>query len=167
MCQVRYALMWTQEYRLALNTHTLIANESPSIRTCHIWRVGDLSNMSAKEQCRIAIKSRRRILLVDMADIIAIEARGNYVLLHRPSGSVLLRESISIVEEKLNSYGFVRVNRSLVVNSAWVEAIDPNPTRDYVLRVKGGQQYTVSRVYKKNLRLLAQSWIGANGFAVS
>jgi DNA-binding LytR/AlgR family response regulator len=116
--------------------------------------------------CRIAIKSRRRILLFDMADIIAIEARGNYVLLHRPSGSVLLRESISIVEEKLNSYGFVRVNRSLVVNSAWVEAIDPNPTRDYVLRVKGGQQYTVSRVYKKNLRLLAQSWIGANGFAV-
>lgn len=121
--------------------------------------------MSAKEQYRVAIKNRRSILLFDMADIIAIEARGNYVLLRRTSGSLLLRESISIVEEKLISFGFVRVNRSLVVNSAWVEAIDPNSTRDYILRVKGGQQYTVSRFYKKNLRLLAQSWIGTNGFA--
>jgi two-component system, LytTR family, response regulator len=122
--------------------------------------------MSNKEQCRIAIKSRRRILLVDMADIIAIEARGNYVLLHQPSSSLLLRESISTVEEKLNSYGFVRVHRSLVVNSAWVEEIDPNSTRDYVLRIRGGKQYTVSRVYKKNLQFLAQSWIGTNGFVV-
>lgn len=121
--------------------------------------------MSAKEQCRVAIKNGRSILLFDMADVVAIEARGNYVLLHRLSGSLMLRESISIVEEKLNSYGFVRVNRSLVVNSAWVEAIDPNSARDYVLRVKGGRQYTVSRIYKKNLRLLAQSWIGTNGFA--
>ena len=102
--------------------------------------------MSAKEQCRIAIKGERGILFFDMADIVAIEARGNYVLLHRSSGSALLRESISIVEEKLNSYGFVRVNRSLVVNSTWVEAIDPNSKRDYVLRVKGGQQYTVGRI---------------------
>jgi DNA-binding LytR/AlgR family response regulator len=121
--------------------------------------------MSEKVQCRVAIKSGRSILLFDMADIFAIEARGNYVLLHRLSGSLMLRESISTVEEKLNSYGFVRVNRSLVVNSAWVEAIDPNSTRDYVLRVKGGRQYSVSRIYKKNLRLLAQSWIGTNGFA--
>jgi two-component system, LytTR family, response regulator len=121
--------------------------------------------MAENEQRRIAIKIQRRILLFNMADVIAIEARGNYVLLHRPSGSALLRESISVVEQKLTSYGFVRVNRSLVVNSAWVEAIDPNSARDYVLRVKGGQQYTVSRAYKKNLRLLAQSWIGTNSFS--
>jgi two-component system, LytTR family, response regulator len=121
--------------------------------------------MAENEQRRIAIKIQRRILLFNMADVIAIEARGNYVLLHRPSGSALLRESISVVEQKLTSYGFVRVNRSLVVNSAWVEAIDPNSARDYVLRVKGGQQYTVSRAYNKNLRLLAQSWIGTNSFS--
>lgn len=124
----------------------------------------DKLDMSAKEQGRIAIKNCRRILLLEMADIIAIEARGNYAVLHRPSGSLLVRESISTVEKKLSSYGFVRIHRSLVVNAAWVEGIDPNSTGDYVLRVKGGKQYAVSRVYKRNLHLLAQSWIGTNGF---
>jgi two-component system, LytTR family, response regulator len=115
------------------------------------------------EQSRIAIKTNRRILLLDPADIIAVEANGNYVRIHRASGSHMLRGSISTMEEKLNSFGFVRVHRSLVVNSAWVEEIETH-SRDYVLRVKGGKQYAVSRVYRKNLHLLAQSWIGTDGF---
>jgi hypothetical protein len=33
-----------------------------------------------------------------------------------------------------------------------------------VLRVRGGKKYTVTRTYKKNLHLLAGSWIGTDGF---
>ena len=113
---------------------------------------------------RIAIKAQGRILLIDAADIIAVEAKGSYVLLQHKSSSHMLRESISTMEEKLNPHGFVRIHRSVLVNAAWVEEIQPLSTGEYTLRVRGGSEYTVSRSYKKNLQLLAQSWIGTDGF---
>jgi two-component system LytT family response regulator len=67
--------------------------------------------------------------------------------------------------EKLNLHGFVRIHRSVLVNAALVEEIHPCPTGDYMLRVRAGRQFTVTRSYKTNLQLLAQLWIGMEGFA--
>jgi len=50
------------------------------------------------------------------------------------------------------------------VNAAMVEEMHPLSTGEYVLRVRGGRQFTVTRTYKKNLQLLAQLWIGTEGF---
>lgn len=113
---------------------------------------------------RIAIRTEGRILLIDAGDVIAVEAQGRYVLLLHISSSLLLRESISMMEEKLNLHGFVRIHRSVLVNAAWVEEIRPLPSGDYLLRVRGGRELTASRTYKKNLQLLAQLWIGTEGF---
>ena len=114
---------------------------------------------------RIAIKTKGRILFIDAADLIAVEAKGKCVLLLRTSSSHMLRESISTMEEKLNLHGFVRIHRSVLVNAALVEEIHPLSTGEYVLRVRGGREFTVTRTYKKNLQLLAQLWIGMEGFA--
>lgn len=114
---------------------------------------------------RIAIKTKGRILLINPADIFAVEAEGNYVLLRRHDDSYSLREPISSLAEKLNDYGFVRIHRSVLVNSSWVEEIHPGPTGEYTLRIVGGTEYAVSRTYKPNLKCLAQSWIGTDSFA--
>jgi DNA-binding LytR/AlgR family response regulator len=117
-----------------------------------------------EKSARIAIKAKGKILFIHSAEVIAVEAKGNYVLLLHTSGSYMLRESISTIEEKLNLHGFVRIHRSVLVNAASVEEIHPCPTGDYVLRVQGGREFTVTRTYKKNLQLLAQLWIGTEGF---
>ena len=114
---------------------------------------------------RIAIKAKSKILFIDAADVIAVEAKGNYVLLLHTSSSHMLRESISTMEEKLNLHGFVRIHRSVLVNAALVEEIHPLSAGDYALRVRGGREFTATRTYKKNLRLLAQLWIGIENFA--
>jgi DNA-binding LytR/AlgR family response regulator len=108
---------------------------------------------------RIAIRAKRKILLINPADVIAVEAQGNYVLVRQTSSSHLLRESISTMEEKLAPHGFVRIHRSVLVNRACVEEIRPWSTGEYVLRARD-KEYTVTRTYRKNLRLLAQLWIG-------
>ena len=113
---------------------------------------------------RIAIKTKGKILLIDPADVLSVEAEGNYVVLHRHSDSYSLREAISSLAEKLREYGFVRIHRSVLVNSASVEEISPKPTGEYILRVAGGREYVVSRTYKPNLKWLAQSWIGTDSF---
>jgi DNA-binding LytR/AlgR family response regulator len=116
---------------------------------------------------RIAIKARGRILFIDTPDLIAVEAKGKYVLLLRTSSSHMLRESISVIEEKLSLHGFVRIHRSVLVNASLVEEVRPSPAGDYVLRVQGGREFTVTRTYKKNLQALAQLWIGVEGFAAA
>jgi DNA-binding LytR/AlgR family response regulator len=115
----------------------------------------------AKRQApRIAFKVKRSILLLDLADILAVQAEGNYVSLqHRPS-PYLVHESLSSMVEKLKPYGFIRIHRSVVVNISAVEEIQPLPTGEYRLRVKGGKEYLVTRTYKHNLRDLAQLWVG-------
>ncbi len=113
---------------------------------------------------RIAIKTKGSILFVDPADVAVVEAQGNYVLLQRHSGSYLLRESISTMEEKLKAYGFIRIHRSVLVNSSLVEEIQPWTTGEYVLRIKGGKEFAVSRTYKSNLKSIARLWVGTGPF---
>ena len=133
---------------------TSLSKDSPQPRT-----------LAMGKSVRIAIKAKGRILFIDAADVIAVEAKGNYVLLLHTSGAHLLREAISTMEEKLHLHGFVRIHRSVLVNAAFVEEIHPWCTGEYVLRVRGGREFTVTRTYKKNLQLLAQLWIGLEGFA--
>lgn len=115
-------------------------------------------------RARIAIKAKGKILFLDPDEIAAVEARGNYVLMQRTGGSELLRESMSMVAEKLRAYGFVRIHRSVIVNASFVEEILTLNTGDNILRIKGGKEFAVSRTYRKNLRSLTPLWIGTTTF---
>jgi two-component system, LytTR family, response regulator len=123
-----------------------------------------LQKLTQPQSTRIAIKAKGRILFLNPDDVIAVQAEGNYVLLQRASSSYLLRETISVMEEKLKPYGFIRIHRSVLVNAALIEEIQPWTTGEYSLRVKGGKEYTVTRTYKKNLKGVAASWIGTDSF---
>jgi len=115
----------------------------------------------AKRQApRIAFKAKGSILLLDLDEILTVQAENNYVLLQHRANSYLVRESLSTIAAKLKPYGFIRIHRSVIVNISAVEEIQPLPTGEYRLRVKGGQKYLVTRTYKHNLRDLAQLWVG-------
>jgi len=120
-----------------------------------------LEVLAKRQAPRVAFKAEGRILFLDLAEIVAVQAEGNYVSLqHRPHPH-LLRESLSSMAEKLKPYGFIRIHRSVVVNISAVAEIQPLPTGEYRLRVKGGKDYLVTRTYKDNLRDLAQLWVGS------
>jgi DNA-binding LytR/AlgR family response regulator len=110
---------------------------------------------------RIAFKAKGSIVLLDLADILAVQAEGNYVSLRPRTNPYLVHESLSSMAEKLKPYGFIRIHRSVVVNVSAVEKIQPLPTGEYRLRVKGGKEYLVTRTYKHNLRDVAQLWVGS------
>jgi DNA-binding LytR/AlgR family response regulator len=132
----------------------------PSRMPDHLPQVEGMLTMPS----RIAIKAKGRILFIDPADVVTVEAQGNYVLLRRMSGTNLLRESMSAVAEKLRPYGFVRIHRSVLINPSFVEEIHPWTTGEYVLRIKGGKEFNVSRTYKKNLHSITPLWFGTDGF---
>lgn len=123
-----------------------------------------LEGIARRKTPRIAFKAKGRILFLDLAEITAVQAEGNYVCLRHKPNPFLLRESLSSMAEKLRPYGFVRIHRSVVVNSSAVEEIQPLSTGEYRLRVNGGKEYLVTRTYKDNLKDLAQLWVGSERF---
>ncbi len=130
----------------------------------NLFRALQQLEVIAKRQApRIAFKTKGRILFLDLAEIVAVQAEGNYVSLRNRPHSYLLRESLSSMAEKLKPYGFIRIHRSVVVNISAVEEIQPLPTGEYKVRVKGGKEYFVTRTYKHNLKYLAQLWVGSDG----
>jgi DNA-binding LytR/AlgR family response regulator len=119
-----------------------------------------LETIEKRQGPRIAFKAKGTILLLNLFDIVAVQAEGNYVSLqHRPH-HYLVHESLSSMANKLKPYGFIRIHRSVVVNISAVEEIHPLPTGEYGLRVRGGMEYLVTRTYKHNLKDLAQLWVG-------
>jgi hypothetical protein len=132
------------------------------VTAANLLRVLRQLEVIAKRQApRIAFKAKGSILLLDLADILAVQAEGNYVSLRHQRHPYLVHESLSSMAEKLQPYGFIRIHRSVVVNTSAVEEIQPLPTGEYKLRVKGGREYSVTRTYKHNLRDLAQLWVGS------
>jgi DNA-binding LytR/AlgR family response regulator len=124
-----------------------------------VWR--QLEVIAKRQAPRIAFKAKGSILLLDLADILAVQAEGNYISLRHRTNAYLVHESLSSTAEKLKPYGFIRIHRSVVVNISAVEEIRPLPTGEYRLRIRGGKQYLVTRTYKHNLRDLAQLWLSS------
>jgi len=112
----------------------------------------------------MAVKVNGRICFVRLAEALSVEAEGNYVLIRQESKSYSLRGSISVVGKQLEPFGFIRIHRSVLVNSSFVEEIWACSTGEYRLRMKGGKEYTVTRTYKTNLKSIAELWIGSVAF---
>jgi DNA-binding LytR/AlgR family response regulator len=132
----------------------------PLTRIAESRRLLPLREVSSRKASRIAVRSKGRILLLDLVELISVHAQGSYVLLQRQSCSHLLRASISTMAEKLEPYGFIRIHRSVLINSMHVEEVRLL-AGEYSVRIRPGRSFRVSRRYTRNLRLLADLWLGA------
>ena len=141
-----------------------IARHAGEHTTRSIETFPGLQARTKPQSLRVAIKVKGKILFVNLRDVVSVQAEGKCVCLRRDASSYLLRESISVVAEKLETHGFIRIHRSVLVNTSFVEEIRPLSTGEYRLRVEGGKEYTVTRTYKRNLKSLAQFWIGTGAF---
>jgi DNA-binding LytR/AlgR family response regulator len=157
-----------RDYTLESTAHEFCQPADPSllpvirVDAANLMRVlRELEVLAKRQSPRIAFKAKGSILLLDLADILAVQAEGNYVSLRHRTNPYLVHESLSSMAEKLKPYGFIRIHRSAVVNISAVEEIQPLPTGEYRLRLKAGQEYLVTRTYKHNLRDLAQLWVGS------
>jgi DNA-binding LytR/AlgR family response regulator len=112
------------------------------------------------EVARIAIKAKGRVLFVDPIDVVVAKAQGNYVVLVHKSGSYFVRETMATAEQKLTPLGFVRIHRSILVNTTLVKDLRRDNTGTYVLRTTDGSEHPVGRAYKGNLKVIARSWLG-------
>jgi len=120
----------------------------------------DAKTNRVSEVARIAIKARGKVIFVDAIDVVLAKAQGNYVALVHKSGAHLVRETMASAEQKLTPLGFVRIHRSILVNTTLVKDLRRDNTGTYVLRTTDGREHPVGRTYKGNLKVIARSWLG-------
>ena len=99
----------------------------------------------------LEVRDGARRHFVPLADVVWVEAAGNYVELHRGGEGLLHRASLSEMERRLQAAGFVRIHRSRLVQRQAVAAVESKPTGDFTVRLRDGRELAGSRRYRHPL----------------
>ena len=102
----------------------------------------------------LVVKSDGRIVFVRLKDIELAEAADNYVKLTADGVPYMLRETLSVLEQKLPPDRFLRISRSAIVNIEAVKELQPMFHGKYVVLLRSGAKATLTRGYRQQLRQL-------------
>jgi two-component system, LytTR family, response regulator len=100
---------------------------------------------------RIVVRDGDKALLVKVGDVDWIEAESNYVRLHLGKTSHLVRETLSVLEQRLDPKQFRRIHRSTIVNVEAIHELHSWFHGEYRLLLRSGVELKLSRNYKKNV----------------
>jgi two-component system LytT family response regulator len=100
---------------------------------------------------RVIVKSRGRILFLNIQEVDWIETSANYVELHSGKNSYLLRETLQSLEAKLNPRQFARLHRTTIVNIDRIRELQAWSHGDFIVVLKDETKLRMSRRYRQNL----------------
>ena len=116
----------------------------------------DLKTKPKSVEC-LAVKSGGRIFFIQFKDIDWIEAADNYTKLHVNKEAHMLRETMTGLEKKIPSDGFLRINRSAIVNLGRIKELHPMFHGEFVIVLHNGTQLTLTRSYRDQFSRLGLS----------
>jgi two-component system, LytTR family, response regulator len=100
---------------------------------------------------RLTVKVDGKVVFLRPEEIRWIEAADNYVILHVAARRMMVRETLSSIEERLGATTFARVNRSAIVNIEQVQELHPTFHGDYTVVLRDGTQLPLSRSLRGKL----------------
>jgi len=98
------------------------------------------------------IPTRNGTFALRAADIEYVKAAGNYVELITGDRTLLMRATLHELGEQLGAVGFVRVHRSLLVNSLQVLAVRRGPRGRQRVKLNSGAELPVGRQFAGSTR---------------
>lgn len=101
---------------------------------------------------RVTVKSGSKIQVIATADIISLQADGDYVHIYTLTGKYMKEQTMKYFDENLPSDLFARVHRSCIVNIHAIARIELYDKQSQQLTLKNGQQVKVSQAGYKLLR---------------
>ncbi len=109
---------------------------------------------------RLTVKADGKLIFLKPDEIAWVEAADNYVMIHLASGQLMLRETMSALEERLGTDRFIRVNRSALVHVDQIKELQPTFHGDYVVFLKDGTKLPLSRSLRSQLDKLTGERLG-------
>jgi two-component system, LytTR family, response regulator len=112
-----------------------------------------LSRLVAPVTERLPVWSAGRVVFVDVDDIDWIDAADEHVRLHVSGTTHVTRDTMRNMETRLPA-GFVRIHRSVIVNTARIREVQPWFKGDWVVILSDGTRLTSGRTYRHSVRAL-------------
>ncbi|MFZ6654848.1 LytR/AlgR family response regulator transcription factor [Undibacterium sp. TJN19] len=138
----RAAAMLTQRqqasYAQALKTYAEVEDEAKTSAPAY-WQ-------------QLSVRSIGRIECIQLADVLWIEAAGNYMQLHLAQRHVLHRVSLSQLEKHLDPAHFLRVHRSAIVRCDQLTQLEVLGDGVYQLVLASQEKIPVSERYVTEVR---------------
>jgi two-component system LytT family response regulator len=119
-----------------------------------------LQQLSAKVATadeRIMIRTTGHVYFLKPGEITWVEADGDYVSIHTPGKTHLVRETMKHMEEKLSAQGFQRIHRGSLVNLGAIRELLTSESGDYDVVLQEGTRLKLSRAYRDELMQRLQS----------
>jgi DNA-binding LytR/AlgR family response regulator len=93
-----------------------------------------------------------KILSVKFSEVVAVESKLNYVMIHTTKRQILTYMTLKEISEILNNYpGFLQFQRSFIISEEYIESISGNS-----IRMVNGCEMTVGEYYRKNFTLFLE-----------
>jgi len=101
---------------------------------------------------RIFVKTGSRIDVIPVSEIIRIDAQDDYAEIFTNKKSYLKKETMNYLEKNLPASNFIRVHRSSIINTDFMEKIEKYGKESYLVVLKDGSRVNVSKSRIKELR---------------
>lgn len=105
---------------------------------------------------QVVVKVDGRHVFLDAGEIEWVEAVRKDARLHLNAKALLVRESMTSLEHRLDPSRFLRVHRSAIVNRAHIREMQPWFKGDYVLIMRSGARIVSGQTYRENVRRLIE-----------
>lgn len=97
---------------------------------------------------RFPIKENGRVFFIKPQQIEYLEASGNYVALRVEGKSHLVYDTLSSIEQKLDTKNFLRIHRSTIVNIDQIKELQTHFNGEYIVILKSGSRLKLSRSFR-------------------
>jgi two-component system, LytTR family, response regulator len=135
-------------------TRELIANRHAGLALLHargLLGLVDEAPAPPAQLTRLAVRTRGKVIFVELDQVHAIEAAGKYAVLHVArspqgrEGNHVLRETMNSLEAHLPPRQFLRISRSVIVNIDQIQELQPMFKGENLVMLKNGKSYPTTR----------------------
>jgi len=115
-----------------------------------------LTHLASPQIRRLKVNLGEKIILLDLPDIVYIEAKDKYTFVHTQDSEYMIDESLSDIHARLEDANFIRIHRAYIVNIKYVRELVKWFAGRYKVRLKdkAGTELVVTRNYADQIRRL-------------
>ncbi|MBG6133251.1 two-component system LytT family response regulator [Aquimarina sp. EL_43] len=99
----------------------------------------------------IIIHEKGRDVVIRIDDIIYFKSDGNYVQIIMQDKRYLHRITMNALFDSLDTFQFLRIHRSLIVNKIYIKSCKYTSNNEYLLKLKNNEELISSRSYKPSI----------------
>lgn len=111
---------------------------------------------AGRSEAKVAVRDGKRTVFVLREDITWVQAAGNYINVHTRDETYTRRSTLDAFAAEVG-VGFIRVRRSLLVRSAFVQSLSPLGRGTYAITLDDGTRLTSSRYFRDQIAPMVDS----------